>query len=84
MTAPDAGPYMNEDGDWWVPVESMGFRDARAAVIGCLHYNVPEDGTLVYKGKEMQWLDTEHEGYCGSDCPTNKKRLAWHFVENPR
>ena len=78
------GPYMNEDGDWWVPVDAGSFREARAEVVSCIQYSIPDDGTLRYKGKEMQWLDDEHEGYCGPECPTNNKRLAYHFVENPR
>jgi hypothetical protein len=83
MNAP-IGPYMNEDGTWWVPVEAASFKEARAEIIGCIQYEIPEDGTLVYKGKSMAWLDSEHEGYCGSECPTNRHVLAWRFEENPR
>lgn len=79
-----SGPYMNEDGDWWVPVESMSFREARKEVVSCIQYTIPDEGTLVYVGKEMAWLDSEHEGYCESECLSNRHLLAWHFRENPR
>ena len=78
------GPYMNEDGDWWVPVAAASFREARREIIGCLQYNIPEGGTLVYRGKTMAWLDSEHEGWCDHDCPSNRQVEAWHFEENPR
>lgn len=77
----DKGPYCNEDGDWWVPVEGIRFYQARALVVGCLPYSVPEDGRLAYVGKVTQWLDSEHEGYCGEECETNLRVLAWHFEE---
>lgn len=77
------GPYMNEDGDWWVPA-TVPFRRARAEIVSCVQYSIPEEGTLRYEGKQMQWLDSEHEGYCGEDCPMNRHVEAWHFVENPR
>ncbi len=76
----EIGPYMNEDGDWWVPVDGISFAKARAEIVSCLQYSVPEDGTLIYRGKEMAWLggedafDTEHQEHI----------LAWHFQENPR
>jgi hypothetical protein len=71
------GPYMNEDGDWWVPVEGIAFRKARELVLGCL-YDVPR---LAYLGKEMQWLDSEHEFGCIDPCPSNRRVLAYHFEE---
>ena len=80
------GPYTNEDGDWWVAVEDANYRTARAAVLSCLGYRVPDEGTLVYKGKERVPLHEEEVG--GSDdCANPACRhgvLAWHFVENPR
>jgi hypothetical protein len=79
------GPYMNDDGDWWVAVEDASFREARAAILGCLSYGIPEDGTLVYKGKHVTMLcDGCHE--VGPECnPTCSRRvLAYHFVENRR
>jgi len=75
------GPYCNDDGDWWVPAEGISFKKARALVVGCLRYSIPEDGRLAYLGKENQWLDTDHEGYCGPDCKTNLRVLAYHFEE---
>lgn len=83
MSAP-IGPYMNEDGDWWVPVSAASFRAARSAITSCLQYSIPDEGTLVYKGKTMAWLDSEHEGWCGEECKSNRHVLAYHFVENPR
>ena len=74
------GPYMNEDGDWWVPVEGISFRAARAAVVSCLDTVFP----LAYKGKEMAWLDSVHEGYCDAECSTNRQVLAYHFEEHRR
>lgn len=83
MTTP-IGPYMNEDGDWWVPVDAAAFREARAKVVGCLVYDIPEDGTLVYLGRVHAWLDSEHEYGCDEDCPTVHRVEAWHFRENRR
>jgi len=75
------GPYMNEDGDWWVPIEGIPFKKARALVVGCLDDDFP----LAYIGKEMAWLDSEHEAYCDADeCPSNRHVLAWHFEERRR
>jgi hypothetical protein len=72
------GPYMNEDGDWWVPVAGIAFRQARALVTGCL-----DDCRLAYLGKMMVWLDSEHAaGDCGSEeCPYRRHVLAYHFEE---
>jgi hypothetical protein len=73
------GPYCNDDGEWWVPVEGIPFKKARALVLGCAY-----DGRLAYLGKEMQWLDSEHEGHDGDDgedCPSNRYVLAYHFEE---
>jgi hypothetical protein len=78
------GPYMNESGDWWVPVEAASFRKARREVVMCLDYTIPDDGTLRYAGKSMAWLDSEHEAGCDNDCPTNRHVLAFHFEENRR
>lgn len=70
-----SGPYMNDDGDWWVRTDEASFREARAAIVGCLSYSIPEDGTLLYKGRVITWL-TDDEG----DDPVHYE--AWHFVEN--
>lgn len=73
------GPYMNDDGDWWVPVEGIPFLKARALVVALLD----DDCRLAYLGKERQWLDSEHEGHYPDDgrCPSNRYVLAWHFEE---
>lgn len=78
------GPYMNEDGVWWVPTDGHSYHEARHEVVSCIQYAIPEEGTLRYKGKEMAWLDSEHEGWCDYDCPTNRHVLAYRFEENPR
>lgn len=72
------GPYCNEDGDWWVPVEGIPFKKARELVRGCMW-----SPRLAYLGKEKQWLDSEHEGHDGGDerCPSNHYVLAYHFEE---
>lgn len=78
----DPGPYMNEDGDWWVPVEGHSLAQARALVLGCLYYSIPSEGRLAYLGREMAWLDSEHDpDSCGEDCESNRRLLAWHFEE---
>jgi hypothetical protein len=79
------GPYMNEDGDWWVKVEGHSFKQARHEILMCLGYDVPYDGTLVYKGKEKTFLCEEHSAdevgpMCNSTC--SSVVLAYHFVEN--
>ena len=77
------GPYMNEDGDWWVAVEDASFREARAAILDCIGYDVPEDGTLRYEGKDRTRLCDapvgDHE--VGADCNETCRRdaLAYHF-----
>jgi hypothetical protein len=76
MTMP-IGPYMNEDGDWWVPVESASFKQARAEIVSHLQYSIPEGGTLIYRGKEMAWLGGE-DTY---DRDNQEYVLAWHFEE---
>lgn len=79
------GPYMNESGDWWVPVDLASFREARREVVMCLDYTIPEDGTLRYVGKTMAALDSEHEFGCTEgECPTTRRMLAYHFEENRR
>lgn len=82
------GPYMNDDGDWWVAVEDATFREARNEIVSCLSYDIPEDGTLRYVGKSRTNLcDSpagEHE--VGPSCSAECQRdvMAWHFVENRR
>jgi len=96
----DLGPYMNDDGDWWVPVTrddltfmnddgvwripETPYRQARALVVGCLSYEIPDDGTLVYKGKAKTWLDSGHAvGDCDiKKCPSSRHVLAYHWEEN--
>lgn len=80
------GPYMNEDGDWWVAVEDVAsFREARAEVVGCLSYTIPDDGTLLYRGKSTVRLDDGHDFHCDDDdCPSTRTTLAYHFQENGR
>lgn len=89
------GPYMNEDGDWWVAVEDVAsFALARNHVLMHLDYDVPEDGTLRYTGKEWTSLCEapagEHTDSLGGLDPANcdatcrRDVLAYHFEENRR
>jgi hypothetical protein len=72
------GPYCNDDGDWYVPVEGNSFKKARALVVSCL-YDVPR---LAYLGKKTVWMDSEHEAGCDKEtCPFNRYALAYHFEE---
>lgn len=83
---------MNEDGDWWVAVEDVpSFRAARDTVVGCLSYDIPDDGTLRYLGKERTSLCDapagEHADPSGGLDPANcdatcrRDVLAYHFEE---
>jgi hypothetical protein len=76
----DIGPYMNSEGDWWVPVAGNSLKAARAEVVSCLPYRVPQEGKLAYIGKEMAWL--------GGDDPFDRahqaEMLAYHFEERSR
>jgi hypothetical protein len=87
------GPYMNEDGDWWVAVEDVtSFREARAVVVACLSYDIPEDGTLRYRGQTRtsccEAPAGEHTDAMGNLDPANcdatcrRDVLAYHFEEN--
>ena len=80
----ELGPYCNEDGDWWVPVAGVPFKKARELVLSCIQYDIPSEGALAYRGKETVWLDSEHEGYCGDECETNRNLLAYHFEEHQK
>ena len=77
------GPYMNEDGDWWVAVEDMSFREARKTIINCLYYDVPHDGRLAYLGKETTTLCDVPDHIVGPDCSAvcARRVLAYHFEE---
>lgn len=85
MTAIDAGPYMNEDGDWWVPVSAMHYLEARRYVKQHL-YGEPEDTRLIYRGRETVALDTAHAAFdCEPDeCESTYRVEAWHFFEEER
>lgn len=76
------GPYLNDDGDWWVPA-TIPYRQARHIVEGCLSYDIPFEGTLVYEGKVRTNLCFEmHEdpAECHEGC--SHWTLAYHWVEN--
>jgi len=80
------GPYMNEDGDWWVAVEDVpSFVAARNTVLDCLDYEVPDDGTLRYKGKRVTTVCDAHPAHeVGPECDATCSRrvLAYHFEEH--
>lgn len=85
---------MNEDGDWWVAVEDVkSYREARAHVVVHLMFDIPEDGTLRYLGKERTRLCEAPAGdhnaggaldpsLCDETC--RRDVLAYHFQENHR
>ena len=76
------GPYLNDDGDWWVPA-TIPYLLARRIVEGCLPYSIPDDGTLVYKGRVRTHLCQERHddpAECGGDC--SPAILAYHWEEN--
>ncbi len=78
----DLGPYLNEDGDWWVPA-TIPYMKARGIVEGCLSYSIPDDGTLVYKGKVRTNLCYERHddpAECYQGC--SHWVLAYHWEEN--
>lgn len=78
------GPYMNEDGDWWVPT-SVSFRRAKLLVRGCVD---ERDSRIVFKG--TQRVDNhEHEssGWVDEICLPNECHRdveCWHFFEEER
>ena len=77
---------MNDDGDWWVPVEDVkSFKEARKKITDCLSYEIPEDGTLRYIGKEINIVCDKHTAdeipyFCNKAC--SRKVLCYHFLEN--
>ena len=79
------GPYWDEDGSWWVPVEDGSFREARRRVVACLEYEIPDDGTLVYTGRVRTTLCDIHD-VPGPECDAACSRsvVAYHFEENRR
>ena len=78
-------PYLNEDGDWWVPVKDHSYLAARHEVIMHISYEVPEEGTLRYMGKEKALLCDKHTAdeigpMCDDKC--SRYEEAYHFMEN--
>jgi len=77
---------MNEDGDWWVPVEDVkSLIEARKMVLSCLNYSIPDEGTLPYKGKVTTLVCDKHTADEIGPCCTNECSryvLAYHFIEN--
>lgn len=79
------GPYMNEDGDWWVAVADAPYLEARRYVKQ--HVDLTDDYKLVYEGRETVWLcategcettvKEEHDPAC-------RQVPAWHFREVER
>jgi hypothetical protein len=78
---------MNEDGDWWVPVEDASFASARREVVSCQSYDIPSEGTLRYRGKMTTTLcdaDPPHEVGPECDATCSRRVEAWHFEEHRR
>lgn len=68
------GPFINEEGDIWVPA-SVSFRVARAEA-----RSVAMAERLAYLGKETVPL-TPHEYGCECDPSCYRDTLAYHFEE---
>ena len=78
----ELGPFLNEDGDWWVPA-TIPYLKARNLVEGCLSYDIPFEGTLVYKGKVKTNLCYEmHEDPAECNATCSRGTLAYHWEEN--
>lgn len=78
----ELGPFLNDDGDWWVPA-TIPYLKARNLVEGCLSYDLPFEGTLVYKGKVRTNLCYEmHEDPAECNATCSRWTLAYHWEEN--
>lgn len=75
------GPYMNEDGEWWVPTASLGYLAARRLVKE--HLYDAEMSVLRYLGRETVSLDPCHAAGDGP-CDVAETVEAWHFLEDER
>ena len=76
LTEANRGPYINDDGDIWLPVDAWGWNDARREAAG---YAVEAGGDVArYLGKVVVPLWEE-------DTDDAVERLAYHFevVEKP-
>lgn len=80
----DPGPYCNEDGDWWVPVEAIPNRMKAHHAVRMV---VDSDAKVRYVGLSRAcWFDMEHEDVCSEDDDGNRPPCviladAWHFEE---
>lgn len=77
MTPLPPGPYCNEDGDWWVPVEQIHNRmKAAHEVRKC----ADDYAKIRYVGMVTVDLTPHDIGCdCGDDC--RRSVTAWHFEE---
>lgn len=75
------GPYMNENGDWWVPTR-VSYQTAVSLIRECLDEH---NSRLVFKGVQTvdnhaHEADVWVESVCiGSGCRKNVD--CWHFFE---
>ncbi len=69
----EVGPYMNDDGDWWMPVDAWSWNDAQSEAASMAR---DSDGVTRYEGKaDAHLCDGWAEG-CES---TDHQRLSYHF-----
>jgi len=76
---PSPGPYMNDDGDWWFPVDAWTWNEAQSEASDMAR---DSDGVARYIGKEQGVGCHDHEDweYSEDECC---RRTAYHFtVEN--
>ncbi len=80
MTPLDPGPYCNEDGDWWVPVEAIHNRMKAAHEVRMCADPL---AVIRYEGMVTTNLTPHDIGCdCGKDCV--RPVVAWHFTEEHR
>lgn len=77
VTTLGVGPFCNESGDWWVPVDAEPNRMRAAHIV---RQCMDDSSSVVYVGREMANLTPHETGCdCGDDC--ERPVMAWHFEE---
>ena len=78
------GPYMNEDGDWWVPT-TVTQAEAQSMIEGCIDTGYSE---IKFQGVEVvpvhdHELDIWIDERC-SEAGCRREVECWHFVEDDK
>lgn len=73
----DPGPYLNESGDYWYPVDEWSWNKARQHVAHMVRYDCGDWVRTRYLGKAMAGLH-DHEDYEGCE-DEGCQRMAYHF-----